>query len=214
NQPAVWSGIARAPPHRLLHVYGPTESTTFASWKLVREVPLGAATVPIGRAVSNTRLYILDRHLQPVPIGVTGELHIGGVGLARGYLDHPRLTAERFVPDPFSGEPGGRLYKTGDLTRWLPDGQIEVVGRNDFQVKVRGFRVDLGEIETVLRAHEGVREAVVVARTDARGDAYLTAYVVAARGPLPTAGELRAFLKEKLPEYMVPSVYLVLDKLP
>jgi acyl carrier protein len=152
--------------------------------------------------------------MQPVPIGVTGELHIGGDGLARGYLGDPRLTAERFVPDPFGGEPGGRIYKTGDLTRWLPDRQIEFVGRNDFQIKVRGFRVELGEIETMLRAHEGVREAVVVARTDARGDAYLTAYVVAARGPLPTAGELRAFLKEKLPEYMLPSVYLVLDKLP
>ena len=211
---AVAQVLEQGRPHRLVHVYGPTESTTFASWQLVREVPRGAATVPIGRAVSDTRLYILDRQMQPVPIGVTGELHIGGDGLARGYLDHPRLTAERFVPDPFGGEPGGRIYKTGDLTRWLPDRQIEFVGRNDFQIKVRGFRVELGEIETMLRAHEGVREAVVVARTDARGDAYLTAYVVAARGPLPTAGELRAFLKEKLPEYMLPSVYLVLDKLP
>jgi acyl carrier protein len=152
--------------------------------------------------------------MQPVPIGVTGELHIGGDGLARGYLDHPRLTAERFVPDPFGGEPGGRIYKTGDLTRWLPDRQIEFVGRNDFQIKVRGFRVELGEIETMLRAHEAVREAVVVARTDARGDVYLTAYVVAACGPLPASGELRAFLKKKLPEYMLPSVYLGLDKLP
>jgi acyl carrier protein len=180
----------------------------------VRELPRTVAAVPIGRAISNTRLYILDRHLQPVPVGVTGELHIGGDGLARGYLDHPGLTAERFVPDPFAGEPGGRLYKTGDLTRWLTDGRIEFVGRNDFQVKVRGFRIELGEIETVLREHESVREAVVVARSDTRGDAYLAAYVVAPHGPLPTGGELRAFLKAKLPEYMLPSVYRVLDKLP
>jgi len=206
--------LENGPPRRLLHVYGPTESTTFATWQLVRELTRTAATVPIGRAVSNTRLYILDRRLQPVPVGVTGELHIGGDGLARGYLDEPGLTAERFVPDPFAGEPGGRLYKTGDLTRWLADGRIEFVGRNDFQVKVRGFRIELGEIETVLREHKSVREAVVVARIDARGDAYLAAYVVATHGPLPTGGELRAFLKAKLPEYMLPSVYRVLDKLP
>jgi amino acid adenylation domain-containing protein len=206
--------LEKGRPRHLLNAYGPTECTTFASWQLVREVPRDAATIPIGRGISNTRLYILDRHLEPVPIGVTGELYIGGNGLARGYLDHPALTAERFVPDPFGAEQGRRLYKTGDLMRWLPNGQIEFVGRNDFQIKVRGFRVELGEIESVLRAHESVREAVVVARTDARGDAYLTAYVVAARGPLPAAGELRAFLKEKLPEYMLPSVYVVLDKLP
>jgi amino acid adenylation domain-containing protein len=211
---AVRQVLENGSPRRLLNVYGPTESTTFATWQLVRELPRTVATIPIGRAVSNTRLYILDRHLQPVPVGVTGELHIGGDGLARGYLDHPGLTAERFVPDPFAGEPGGRLYKTGDLTRWLADGRIEFAGRNDFQVKVRGFRIELGEIETVLREHESVREAVVVARTDARGDAYLAAYVVAAHGPLPTGGELRAFLKAKLPEYMLPSVYRVLDKLP
>ena len=211
---AVRQVLENGPPRRLVHVYGPTESTTFSSWQLVREVPRTAATVPIGRAMSNTRLYILDRHLEPVPIGVTGELHISGDGLARGYLDQPGLTAERFIPDPFGGAPGGRLYKTGDLTRWLVDGRIEFIGRNDFQVKVRGFRIEPGEIETVLREHESVCEAVVVARTGTRGDPYLTAYVVAAHGPLPAAGELRAFLKEKLPEYMLPSVYLVLDKLP
>jgi amino acid adenylation domain-containing protein len=211
---AVRQVLEKGRPRRLLHVYGPTESTTFASWQLVREVSHAAGTVPIGRAISNTRLYILDRHLCPVPIGVTGELHIGGDGLARGYLNHPRLTAESFVPDPFGVEPGGRLYKTGDLTRWLADGQIEFVGRNDFQVKVRGFRIELGEIETVLREHEGVRDAVVAARTDARGDAYLTAYVAADHRRLPTARELRAFLKQKLPEYMLPSVYIVLDRLP
>ena len=211
---AVRQVLENGPPRRLVNVYGPTESTTFATWQLVRELPRTVATVPIGRAISDTRLYILDRHLQPVPVGVTGELHIGGDGLARGYLDHPELTAERFVPDRFAGELGGRLYKTGDLTRWLADGRIEFVGRNDFQVKVRGFRIELGEIETVLCEHESVREAIVVARTDTRGEAYLAAYVVAAHGPLPTGGELRACLKAKLPEYMLPSVYRVLDKLP
>ncbi len=210
---AVAQVLEKGRPCRLLNVYGPTECTTFTSWQLVREVPRGAVTIPIGRPISNTRLYILDRHLEPVPIGVTGELYIGGDGLARGYLD-PCLTAERFVPDPFAGELGGRLYKTGDLTRWLANGQVEFVGRNDFQIKVRGFRIELGEIEKVLCEHEAVREAVVLARTDARGETYLTAYVVTAHGPLPTGGELRAFLKETLPEYMLPSVYLFLDKLP
>ncbi|HKN83271.1 MAG TPA: amino acid adenylation domain-containing protein [Pyrinomonadaceae bacterium] len=210
---AVRQVLEKGGPRRLLNVYGPTESTTFASWQLVREVPGAAVTIPIGRPISNTRLYILDLHLQPVPVGVTGELHIAGDGLARGYLD-PSLTAERFVPDPFASEPAGRLYKTGDLTRWLPDGQIEFIGRNDFQVKLRGFRIELGEIETVLRKHDGVRDAVVAARTDPRGDAYLTAYVVGSHGSLPSDRELRTFLKEKLPEYMVPSVYLVLDRLP
>ena len=200
-------------PRRLLNVYGPTETTTFATWQLVQEIPR-AATIPIGRAVSNTRLYILDQHLQPVPIGVTGELYIGGDGLARGYLGGPRLTAESFIPDPFGDEPSGRLYKTGDLTRWLANGQIEFIGRNDFQVKVRGFRIELGEIETVLREHESVREAIVAVRTDARGETYLAAYVVTAHGPLSMGGELRTFLRKKLPEYMLPSVYIVLDKLP
>jgi acyl-CoA synthetase (AMP-forming)/AMP-acid ligase II/acyl carrier protein len=210
---AVNQVLEKGRPRRLVHVYGPTESTTFASWKLIEEVSATAATVSIGRAISNTRLYILDQHLNPVPIGVTGELCIGGNGLARGYIKHPELTAERFIPDPIGSEPGARLYKTGDLTRWLANGEIEFVRRNDFQIKMRGFRIEPGEIETVLRQHKSVREAIVVARTDARGDAYLSAYVVAPE-LTPTAGELRAFLKEKLPEYMLPSVYLPLDKLP
>src|SRR5215216_5416352 len=188
NASAVRQVLEKGRPRGLLHVYGPTESTTFASWQLVRDVPRVAVTVPIGRAISNTRLYILDRHMQPAPVGVTGELHIGGDGLARGYLDQPGLTAERFVPDPFGDELGRRLYKTGDRTRWLADGQIEFVGRNDLQVKMRGFRIELGEIETVLRKHEGVRDAVVVARTDSRNDSYLTAYIVSAHGPLPKIG--------------------------
>ena len=211
---AVRQVLEKGRPRCLLNVYGPTESTTFASAQVVHEVSPTAVTVPIGRPISNTRFYILDARLQPVPVGVTGELYIGGDGLARGYLDQPVMTAERFLPDPFGIEPGARLYKTGDLTRWLADGRVEFVGRNDFQVKLRGFRIELGEIEAVLRTHERVRDAVVVARTDVRGDAYLTAYVVAADGPLPASGELRTFLKEKLPEYMLPSVYLILNQLP
>ena len=214
---AVRQVLEKGRPLRLLNAYGPTECTTFASWQLVREIPRAAATMPIGRAISNTRLYILDRQLRPVPIGVTGELHIGGDGLARGYLDQPGLTAERFVPDPFGSEPGGRLYKTGDLARWLANAQVEFIGRNDFQVKVRGFRIELGEIETALREHDGVCDAVVTAYAGTQGDTELAAYVVAADGPAvptPTRSELQAFLKTKLPEYMVPHLYLFLDKLP
>ncbi len=208
---AVRQVLDKGRPRRLLNAYGPTECTTFAAWQLVEEV--SRATIPIGRGIANTRLYILDRHMRPVPIGVTGELHIGGDGLARGYLDRPGLTAERFVPDPFGSEPGRRLYKTGDLARWLANGQVEFIGRNDFQVKVRGFRIELGEIETVLRGHDDVREAVVTAYAGNEGDTHLAAYVVA-NGPAPARSDLRAFLKEKLPDYMLPQLYDFLDKLP
>ena len=195
--------------------YGPTETTvgvtTYEVDESVKDVQ--SLTLPIGRPLPNVQAYVLDSNMQPVPPGVVGDLYIGGKCIARGYLKRPELTAAVFVPDPFSADPGARLYWTGDVARYLASGQIEFLGRQDQQVKVRGFRIELGEIETVLREHERVREAVVVARTDARGDTYLTAYVMAAHGPLPT-GELRAFLKEKLPEYMLPSVYLFLDQLP
>jgi acyl carrier protein len=171
-------------------------------------------TLPIGRPLPNAQAYVLDRHMEPVPIGVAGELYIGGKCVTRGYLNRPELTAERFIPDPFSGDIGARLYSTGDVVRYLADGRLEFLGRQDLQVKVRGFRIELGEIETALREHEGVREAVVTAYAGTHGDAQLTAYVVAAVGPAPATGELRAFLKEKLPEYMVPSAYIALDKLP
>ena len=141
------------PPERLLHVYGPTETTTFASWYLVTPPLRQGRTIPIGKPIANTQIHILDRWLQPVPVGVAGELYVGGDGLARGYLSRPELTAERFVPDPVSHIPGTRLYRTGDLARYLPDGNIEFLGRADNQVKIRGFRIELGEIEAALRRH-------------------------------------------------------------
>jgi acyl carrier protein len=160
------------------------------------------------------QIYLLDERLQPVPIGITGEIHIGGVGLARGYLNRPRLTAEQFVPHPFSRMPGARLYKTGDLARFRADGEIEFVGRADQQVKVRGFRIELGEIETVLSQHPSVREAVVVAREHDSGGKRLIAYVVAREELPPTTSEMRDYLRRTLPEYMVPASFVVLEALP
>jgi amino acid adenylation domain-containing protein len=195
----------------LWNLYGPTETTV---WATAYKVEPEGSSVPIGRPIANTQIYLLDAHLQPVPIGVPGELHIGGIGLARGYLNRPEMTAEKFIPNPFSDEPGTRLYKTGDLARYLPDGNIEFLGRIDHQVKVRGFRIELGEIETVLGRHPTVRETVVMARKDVLGDNRLVAYVVPNQKPAPTTNELRSFLKRKLPQYMVPSTFMFLDALP
>ena len=209
------TGVLEAlPPQRLLHVYGPTENTTFTTWHLTESVPPGETTVPIGRPIANTQVYVLDRTMQPVPAGVYGELYIGGDGLARNYLKRPALTAETFVPNPFSIEPGSRLYRTGDLVRYLPDGSIEFLGRIDHQVKIRGFRIELGEIEMQLGQHPAVRESAVIAREDAPGDRRLVAYVVARHAPSPTFSELRNYLKEKLPDYMIPSAFVFLDSLP
>jgi amino acid adenylation domain-containing protein len=197
----------------LHNLYGPTEaSVDVTAWDCSQELP--GNMVPIGRPIANIQLYILDSRLQPVPIGVPGELHIGGVGLARGYRNHPELTAVKFIPNHFSDMPGARLYKTGDLARYLPDGNIEFLGRIDHQVKVRGFRIEPGEIEAVLGRHPGVRESVVLAREDEPGDRRLVAYVVPNTGEIPKVGELRRFLAEKLPDYMLPSFVVTLDALP
>jgi amino acid adenylation domain-containing protein len=200
-----------AGPQRLLHVYGPTEGTTFTTWHLVESVPEGAVTVPIGRPLANTRVYLLDAGRQPVPAGVPGELYAGGDGLARGYLGRPALTAERFVPDPCPGEAGGRLYRTGDLARWRPDGAIEFLGRIDQQVKIRGFRIEPGEIEAALLEHPAVALCAVLPREDRPGDRRLVAYVSPAVAPV---AELRSFLSAKLPSYMVPAAFVALAGLP
>jgi amino acid adenylation domain-containing protein len=202
---------------RLFNTYGPTEATIVATrWELPESAEgcTALSDVPIGRPIANVQVYVLDRHLRPVAVGVAGELHIGGVGVARGYLNSPELTAERFIPDPFSSEPGSRLYKTGDLVRYRPDGNLKFLGRLDDQTKVRGFRVEPEEIEAALRQHAAVRENVVVARDNGQGSHRLVAYVVAAHEPAPTVSELRGFLEEKLPEYMVPSAFVLLDALP
>ncbi|HEX5748967.1 MAG TPA: amino acid adenylation domain-containing protein [Archangium sp.] len=197
----------------LVNGYGPTENTTFTCCYPMSEVSQVGHTVSIGTPISNTQVYLLDAWMQPVPAGVAGELYTGGDGLASGYLNRPELTAEKFVPNPFSSEPGGRLYRTGDLARYLPDGRIEFLGRIDNQVKVRGFRIELGEVESVLAQNPQVRETVVVVREDVPGDKRLVAYVVA-NDAIPEASDLRAWMKQRLPEYMVPSAFVVLDTLP
>jgi acyl carrier protein len=173
--------------------------------------PGDAGTPPIGRPLPNTRAYVVDAHLNAVPIGVPGELLVGGVQLARGYWNRPELTAEKFIADPF--RPGERLYRTGDLVRYLADGNIEFLGRIDEQVKIRGFRIELGEIESALSQHPAIREAVVLAREDSPGDKRLVAYLVA-KGEAPSASELKEFLARQLPHHMVPSAFVVLQALP
>ena len=207
--------LQRSSPQHLINGYGPTETTTFAITYEVSEIPARPKSIPIGRPISNTRIYILDGHGEPVPIGVAGEIYIGGAGVARGYLNRPELTAERFVADPFAEEPDARMYKTGDLGRYLPDGTIEFLGRNDFQVKIRGFRIELGEIEARLAQHPAVREAVVLAREDGPGDKRLVAYyTVATEAEAAGAEALRRHLSAALPEYMVPAAYVRLEALP
>jgi amino acid adenylation domain-containing protein len=198
----------------LHNLYGPTEAAVDVTyWHC--QPDLDQPIVPIGRPVANTQIYILDRNLKPVPVGVAGELHIGGIQLARGYLNRPDLTAEKFIPNPFSQGPhGARLYKTGDLARFLPDGNIEYLGRIDHQVKLRGFRIELGEIETVLAEDTDIRQAVVSARQDTPGNKQLVAYIVLAAGRTFDAARTRERLKDKLPEYMVPAKFVVLEHLP
>lgn len=208
--------FARFETTALHNLYGPTEAAIDVTyWQCERGSKDG--TVPIGRPIANTQIYILDRAMQPVPIGVAGELYIGGVNVARGYFQRPELTAEKFIRDPFSADPGARLFKTGDLARYRVDGAIEFLGRIDNQVKIRGFRIELGEIETALSQHPSVKEATVVAREDVPGDKRLVAYLVLAQdarqGGLYVE-ELRDFLKQTLPHYMIPAAFVMLDALP
>ncbi len=196
----------------LWNLYGPTEATI---WSTIYQVDNTDGSVSIGRPIANTQIYLLDEQLQPVPVGVPGELYIGGAGLARGYLNRPELTAQRFIAHPVSDEPAARLYKTGDLARYFRDGNIEYLGRIDHQVKLRGFRIELGEIEAVLSQHPVVQQGVVVVREDSPGNQQLVAYLVPhPEQAAPTASELRQFLKQQLPEYMVPSAFVTLDSLP
>ncbi|HEX2204789.1 MAG TPA: amino acid adenylation domain-containing protein [Longimicrobium sp.] len=196
----------------LVNGYGPTENTTFTCCHTVEALAEDAASVPIGRPIANTRVYVLDARMEPAPVGVPGELYAGGAGLALGYLNRPELTAEKFVADPF--RPGGRLYRTGDRARWRPDGTLEFLGRVDAQVKVRGFRIEPGEVEAALRAHPAVADAVVVVRDDAGQPKRLVAYAVAEGADASLSSELRDHLRARLPEYMVPSAVVVVDRLP
>src|SRR5205823_5863739 len=213
------------------NLYGPTETTTYSTW--VRMKREDGFVAHIGRPVANTRVYILDKTMDPVPVGAEGEVYIGGAGVTRGYFNRNELTAERFVPDPYSAQAGARMYKTGDIGRWQADGNLEYLGRNDHQVKIRGFRIELGEITARLQEHPAVEEAVVVAREDAHGEKHLVAYYVIDRawqgseehgtrealktrqmnshGPLnprpveALVPEFLRWLEAKLPEYMVPA---------
>ncbi|WP_445249717.1 amino acid adenylation domain-containing protein [Microcoleus sp. OTE_8_concoct_300] len=202
---------------RLVNTYGPTEATVVGTICELSAADAALRELPIGRPIGNVQTYILDCHGQPVPTGIPGELHLGGAGLARGYLNRPELTAEKFIPSPFSNEPGSRLYKTGDLTRYRPDGNIEYVGRIDNQVKIRGFRIELAEIEAVLSQHPAVRESAVLVWSEANARKRLVAYVVPdarEQNSSLSSSELRQFLQERLPEYMVPSAFVLRSKLP
>ncbi|NCE88295.1 non-ribosomal peptide synthase/polyketide synthase [Pseudomonas sp. Q1] len=200
---------------QLVNMYGITETTVHVTYRALEAADAQRVGVsPIGGRIPDLQLYILDDQREPVPVGVVGELYVGGAGVARGYLNRPQLNAERFIADPFSGRAQARLYKTGDLGRWLADGSIDYLGRNDDQVKIRGFRIELGEIEARLAACEGVREAVVIAREDAPGNKRLVAYVIAAEGAEPSAAELRTQLLVSLADYMVPSAFVLLERLP
>ncbi|MDC0712645.1 amino acid adenylation domain-containing protein [Stigmatella sp. ncwal1] len=203
---------------RVWNLYGPTETTIWSSAHRVQPGQHGPeradASEPLGQPLANTQLYVLSPHLQPVPLGVTGELFIGGLGLARSYLSQPSLTAEKFVPDPFSGQPGARLYRTGDLVRYRPDGALEFFGRTDFQVKIRGFRIELGAIEAALSQHPAVANVALIAREVKPGDSRLFAYVVFQREQAAPTEELTQFLQNKLPGYMIPGAIIAVEELP
>ena len=207
---SMWATLAKAQNINFYNVYGPTECTVDTTICLIT-----ANLKPvIGRPIANVQTYILDEYLQPVPVGVPGELHIGGAGLARGYLNCPELTNEKFISHPFHQTTESRLYKTGDLARYLPDGNIEYLGRIDNQVKIRGFRIELGEIEAVLSQHNYVETTCVTAREDSPGIKRLVAYIVPPKNVTPSTNELRQFLKARLPDYMIPSAFVTLETLP
>jgi len=199
---------------RVINGYGPTENTTFTCCHPMTDPEALGQTVPIGRPIANTTVFILDGQLRPVPIGVIGDLYAGGDGLARGYLNQPELTAERFIENPFAANPGERLYQVGDRARYLADGTIEFFGRVDSQVKLRGYRIELAEIETVLNEHEAIRDVVVAAREDTPGDKRLVAYWIAANEAAPEPSTLREYLANKLPDYMVPAAFVALEEFP
>lgn len=201
----------------LWNLYGPTETTIWSTAYKVDSQKSdfrAGEVISIGRPIANTQLYVLDQDQQPVPVGIIGELHIGGLGLARGYLNRPELTSETFISNPFNDVSTSRLYKTGDLVRYRPDGTLEYISRMDYQVKIRGFRIELGEIEALLNQHPGVRETVVLAQEKVQGDKRLIAYIVTDQKLAPSINDLRRFLKQKLPDYMVPSVFVPLEALP
>jgi amino acid adenylation domain-containing protein len=215
SRPHVLRGMDALADTVFVNGYGPTEGTTFTCCHRIarQDVDETSASIPIGRPIANTRVFVLDAALEPVPIGVPGELCIGGDGLARGYAAAPRLTAERFVPDALSGEAGARLYRTGDLVRYREDGALEFLGRRDDQVKVRGYRIELGEIQTALMRHPAIVAAIAAVRGD-QGSKTLVAYVVHRQGSTASVGELRAFLKDRLPDYMLPSAIVAIDTVP
>jgi amino acid adenylation domain-containing protein/thioester reductase-like protein len=212
--PAISKWLSQLSGCTLHNHYGPSESHVVVTYTLNNSVDTWLPLPPIGRAIANTQIYILDEYLQLVPVGVSGELHIGGVSLARGYLNRPELTQEKFIHNPFAKAAESRLYKTGDLARYLPDGNIEYLGRIDNQVKIRGFRIELGEIEAALSQHDDVQVCCAIAREDTPGDKRLVAYIVSQKEQTPTANQLRQFLSSKLPEYMLPSAFVTLESLP
>ncbi len=200
---------------RFFNGYGPTEGTIGAIWGMLEhDEPFPHASVPIGKPLANVKIYILDPFLHPAPPGIPGEIYIGGPGVARGYLKRPELTAEKFIPDSFSNKSGARLYKTGDLARWLPDGRIEFIGRVDFQVKIRGFRIELGEIEAELSQQEAVKDVVVAVHGDKAGDKKVVAYLIAQNNTEIEIDTVRSALKENLPDYMIPAAFIVMDAFP
>ncbi|WP_208341649.1 polyketide synthase [Aetokthonos hydrillicola] len=213
--PHIRKAQEQLPETQFVNGYGPTESTTFTCcYRIPRPLPEGISSIPIGRPIGNTQIYILDKHLRPVPVGIVGELYIGGAGLAIGYINRPDLTKERFIPNPFSDDADARLYKTGDLVRYLPDGNVEFIGRGDNQVKIRGYRIELGEIEAALSQHPSVQDVIVLAYEKTPGNKQLVAYVTPTADQAINISETKDYLKQRLPEYMVPSTIMLLDKIP